>query len=62
MSRQTVYLSDVIASPQFKESKSPTTVVLGQDIAGDAVVADLSKMPHVLVAGTLVRVSRLGST
>ncbi|TXZ76809.1 DNA translocase FtsK [Vibrio mimicus] len=52
MSRQTVYLSDVIASPQFKESKSPTTVVLGQDIAGDAVVADLSKMPHVLVAGT----------
>ncbi|WP_165310795.1 DNA translocase FtsK [Vibrio ziniensis] len=52
MSRQTVYLSDVIASPQFKESKSPTTVVLGQDIAGDAVVADLAKMPHVLVAGT----------
>ncbi|MFV0447463.1 MAG: DNA translocase FtsK 4TM domain-containing protein [Vibrio sp.] len=52
MSRQTVYLSDVISSPQFKESKSPTTVVLGQDIAGDAVVADLSKMPHVLVAGT----------
>ncbi|ELO1812284.1 DNA translocase FtsK 4TM domain-containing protein [Vibrio fluvialis] len=52
MSRQTVYLSDVISSPQFKESKSPTTIVLGQDIAGDAVVADLSKMPHVLVAGT----------
>lgn len=52
MSRQTVYLSDVISSTQFKESKSPTTVVLGQDIAGDAVVADLSKMPHVLVAGT----------
>ncbi|PNH98090.1 DNA translocase FtsK [Vibrio diazotrophicus] len=52
MSRQTVYLSDVISSPQFKESKSPTTIVLGQDIAGEAVVADLSKMPHVLVAGT----------
>ncbi len=52
MSRQTVYLSDVISSPQFKDSKSPTTVVLGQDIAGDAVVADLAKMPHVLVAGT----------
>ena len=52
MSRQTVYLSDVISSPQFTEAKSPTTVVLGQDIAGDAVVADLSKMPHVLVAGT----------
>ncbi|MFB9134526.1 DNA translocase FtsK [Vibrio olivae] len=52
MSRQTVYLSDVIASCQFKDAKSPTTVVLGQDIAGDAVVADLAKMPHVLVAGT----------
>ncbi|MCG3728030.1 DNA translocase FtsK [Vibrio cincinnatiensis] len=52
MSRQTVYLSDVISSRQFKESKSPTTIVLGQDIAGEAVVADLSKMPHVLVAGT----------
>ncbi|WGY46543.1 MULTISPECIES: DNA translocase FtsK [unclassified Vibrio] len=52
MSRQTVYLSDVINSPQFEQSKSPTTVVLGQDIAGEAVVADLAKMPHVLVAGT----------
>lgn len=52
MTRQTVYLSDVVASEQFERSKSPTTVVLGQDIAGDAVVADLSKMPHVLVAGT----------
>lgn len=52
MSRQTVFLSDVISSPQFEQSKSPTTVVLGQDIAGEAVVADLAKMPHVLVAGT----------
>lgn len=52
MSRQTVYLSDVIDSPQFREAKSPTTIVLGQDIAGEALVADLSKMPHVLVAGT----------
>ena len=52
MSRQTVYFSDVIASNQFADAKSPTTVVLGQDIAGEAVVADLAKMPHVLVAGT----------
>ncbi len=52
MSRQTVYFSDVVGSPQFENASSPTTVVLGQDIAGDAVVADLSKMPHVLVAGT----------
>ncbi|KHD26668.1 cell division protein FtsK [Vibrio caribbeanicus] len=52
MSRQTVFFSDVVGSQQFIEAKSPTTVVLGQDIAGEAVVADLSKMPHVLVAGT----------
>lgn len=52
MSRQTVYLSDVIDSPQFKNATSPTTIVLGQDIAGEALVADLAKMPHVLVAGT----------
>ncbi|MDV6250701.1 DNA translocase FtsK [Vibrio sp. EA2] len=52
MSRQTVFLSDVISSPQFEQAKSPTTVVLGQDIAGEAVIADIAKMPHVLVAGT----------
>jgi S-DNA-T family DNA segregation ATPase FtsK/SpoIIIE len=52
MSRQTVFFSDVVGSQQFIEAKSPTTVVLGQDIAGEAVIADLSKMPHVLVAGT----------
>jgi len=52
MSRQTVFFSDVVGSPQFQEAISPTTVVLGQDIAGEAVIADLSKMPHVLVAGT----------
>lgn len=52
MSRETVYLSDVISSEQFQNTKSPTAVVLGQDIAGEAVIADLAKMPHVLVAGT----------
>ncbi|GLT15819.1 DNA translocase FtsK [Vibrio algivorus] len=52
MSRETVYLSDVISSEQFQKNKSPTAVVLGQDIAGEAVIADLAKMPHVLVAGT----------
>lgn len=52
MSRQTVFFSDVVGSAQFQEAKSPTTVVLGQDIAGEAVIADLAKMPHVLVAGT----------
>ncbi len=52
MSRQTVYFSDVVGSKIFREAKSPTTVVMGQDIAGEAVIADIAKMPHVLVAGT----------
>ncbi len=52
ISRQTVFLSDVVSSQHFQEAKSPTTVVLGQDIAGEAVIADIAKMPHVLVAGT----------
>ncbi|MDK9737208.1 DNA translocase FtsK 4TM domain-containing protein [Vibrio sp. D404a] len=52
MSRQTVFFSDVVGSQQFIEAKSPTTVVMGQDIAGEAVIADIAKMPHVLVAGT----------
>ena len=50
--RQTVNFKDVLASTTFEESKSPLTVALGHDIAGSPVVADLSKMPHVLVAGT----------
>ncbi|WED23275.1 DNA translocase FtsK 4TM domain-containing protein [Vibrio sp. JC009] len=52
MSRQTVFFSDVVGSKIFQEAKSPTTVVMGQDIAGEAVIADIAKMPHVLVAGT----------
>jgi S-DNA-T family DNA segregation ATPase FtsK/SpoIIIE len=50
--RQTVFFSDVVGSEQFINAKSPTTVVMGQDIAGEAVIADIAKMPHVLVAGT----------
>ncbi|WP_312948803.1 DNA translocase FtsK [Superficieibacter sp.] len=50
--RQTVYLREVLDCPKFRENPSPLTVVLGKDIAGDPVVADLSKMPHLLVAGT----------
>lgn len=52
MSRETVYFSDVVGTEAFQNNKSPTAVVLGQDIAGEAVIADLAKMPHVLVAGT----------
>ncbi|EIO0597697.1 DNA translocase FtsK [Salmonella enterica] len=50
--RQTVYLSEVLDNAKFRENPSPLTVVLGKDIAGDPVVADLAKMPHLLVAGT----------
>lgn len=50
--RQTVYFREVLDSPQFKNAQSPLTVVLGKDIAGQSVVADLAKMPHLLVAGT----------
>ncbi|MCL4116316.1 UNVERIFIED_CONTAM: hypothetical protein GTU68_048707 [Idotea baltica] len=50
--RQTVFFSDVVGSETFQNAKSPTTVVMGLDIAGEAVIADLAKMPHVLVAGT----------
>lgn len=50
--RQTVYFREVLDSPQFKDAQSPLTVVLGKDIAGQSVVADLAKMPHLLVAGT----------
>jgi S-DNA-T family DNA segregation ATPase FtsK/SpoIIIE len=50
--RETVYLSDVMSSPSFTEAKSKTSMVLGHDIAGDSVVVDLAKMPHLLVAGT----------
>lgn len=50
--RQTVYFREVLDSAAFKESTSPLTLVLGKDISGKAVVADLKKMPHLLVAGT----------
>ncbi len=50
--RLIVRLSEVMDTPGFQNSKSPTTMVLGKDIAGKAVVVDLAKMPHLLVAGT----------
>ncbi|HCB0122062.1 TPA: DNA translocase FtsK [Klebsiella pneumoniae] len=50
--RQTVYLREVLDNAKFRDNPSSLTVVLGKDIAGDPVVADLAKMPHLLVAGT----------
>lgn len=46
-----VSLRDVLESPEFKEAPSQLTLALGRDVSGDSVVGDLSKMPHLLVAG-----------
>ena len=50
--RELVSFREIIASDEFQQSKSPLTLSLGKDVAGKTVVSDLSKMPHVLVAGT----------
>lgn len=50
--RKVVHLGEVLASPEFDQSKSPVSLALGHDIAGSPVIADLAKMPHLLVAGT----------
>ncbi|WP_341645376.1 DNA translocase FtsK [Thauera sp. SDU_THAU2] len=50
--RQTVRLSEIVGSKVYHDMGSPLTVVLGKDIGGQPVVADLAKMPHLLVAGT----------
>lgn len=50
--REVVSFREVISSSEFQQSKSPLTVALGKDIAGKTVIADIGKMPHLLVAGT----------
>ena len=50
--RQSIKLSEILGSQAYNEAKSMLTIGLGKDIAGNAVVADLAKMPHCLVAGT----------
>ena len=50
--RQTIRLSEILGSSVYNEAKSMLTMGLGKDIGGNPVVADLAKMPHVLVAGT----------
>ncbi|MGL1956186.1 MAG: DNA translocase FtsK 4TM domain-containing protein [Colwellia sp.] len=50
--REIVRLSEVISCDAFEQSSSPLAMVLGKDIAGEPVVVDLGKMPHLLVAGT----------
>ncbi|GAA6152667.1 DNA translocase FtsK [Pseudoteredinibacter isoporae] len=50
--REMVRMREVLESPAYEDSRSPLTVALGHDISGQAVVADIAKMPHLLVAGT----------
>ncbi|KAA0257122.1 DNA translocase FtsK [Deferribacter autotrophicus] len=50
--RATVYLKELLASEQFVKSNSPLTIVLGKDISGKPYITDLTKMPHLLIAGT----------
>jgi len=50
--RQIVFLSEILGSQVYADMHSPLAIALGKDIAGKPVVADLAKMPHVLVAGT----------
>lgn len=50
--RETVYLKEMLGSQEFNNAKSKITIALGKDIEGFPVVADLAKMPHLLVAGT----------
>jgi DNA segregation ATPase FtsK/SpoIIIE, S-DNA-T family len=50
--RQSIKLSEILGSQVYNEAKSMLTIGLGKDIVGNPVVADLAKMPHVLVAGT----------
>jgi S-DNA-T family DNA segregation ATPase FtsK/SpoIIIE len=50
--RQIVFLSEILGSQVYADMSSPLAIALGKDIAGKPVVADLAKMPHVLVAGT----------
>jgi S-DNA-T family DNA segregation ATPase FtsK/SpoIIIE len=50
--RETVYLREMFASSDYEKARAPLSVVLGKTIGGEPVVADLAKMPHLLVAGT----------
>lgn len=50
--REMVRLKEVLETPTFLDSPSPLTLALGKDIAGQPIVADIAKMPHLLVAGT----------
>lgn len=57
-----MYLRDVLETREFNSAKSPLTMGLGKDIAGKVVLADLEKMPHMLIAGQTGSVNPCAST
>ena len=50
--RETVFLRELLASPEYEKARAPLILALGKTIGGDPVMADLAKMPHLLIAGT----------
>jgi S-DNA-T family DNA segregation ATPase FtsK/SpoIIIE len=50
--RETVYLRELLASSEYEKARAPLILALGKTIGGDSVMADLAKMPHLLIAGT----------
>ena len=50
--RETVYFREIVGREEFGQSRSKLTLALGKDIAGKAIIGDLSKMPHLLIAGS----------
>jgi len=52
VSRENVYLSEILSSPDFKKKDIKLPIALGKSISGDPIVGDLSSMPHLLIAGT----------
>ncbi len=50
--RQTIYLSQLLKTPEYQDSSSPLTVALGQDVSGHPIVIDLTRIPHILMAGS----------
>ncbi|WP_244539670.1 DNA translocase FtsK [Methylobacterium sp. 174MFSha1.1] len=52
LTRETVYLRELLTSPVFTETKQKLALCLGKNIGGEAIIADLARMPHLLVAGT----------
>jgi S-DNA-T family DNA segregation ATPase FtsK/SpoIIIE len=50
--RETVFLRELLSAPEFEKARAPLTLALGKTIGGEPVMADLAKMPHLLIAGT----------